>query len=83
MNFWVSVVPMAFLINWLYYRNNRSVIACFLFHLSADIAMSVFPLEQFTRCIVTALLLLIAAAIVLADRKLFFGEPDPDPARIR
>lgn len=79
-NFWVSIVPMAFIINWLYYRNNRSIIACFLFHLSADIFMSVFPLEQFTKCIVTVLLLGIAAAIVLADRKLFFDKgPYPAP----
>ena len=77
-NFWVSVLPMAFLINWLYYRNNRSVIACFLIHLSADISMSVFPLEQFTKCIVTVLLLVVAAAVVYADRKLFFDkEPYP------
>jgi membrane protease YdiL (CAAX protease family) len=79
-NFWISVIPMAFLINWLYYRNNRSVIACFLIHLSADISMSVFALEQFTKCIVTVLLLIGAAAIVLADKKFFFDrEPYPDP----
>ncbi len=64
-NFFVSVVAMAFIINWLYFRNNRSVIACFLFHLSANIAMSCIAADQFTRCIVTVLLLLSAAATVL------------------
>lgn len=78
-NFWVAVMPMAFIINWLYYRNNRSIIACFLFHLSADISLSIIPLEQFTKCIVTVLLLLITAGIVLADRMLFFEEKYPDP----
>jgi membrane protease YdiL (CAAX protease family) len=79
-NFWVSVIPMAFIINWLYYRNNRSIIACFLFHLSADITMSVFPLGQFTKCIITVVLLGIAAVIVFADKKLFFERIYPVPA---
>lgn len=73
-NFFASVIAMAFLINWLYYRNNRSITACFLFHLSANVSMSFIPAEQFTKCIVTVLLFLAVAVIVVADRKLFFGE---------
>jgi len=71
-NFFVSVVAMAFIINWLYERNNRSIIACFLFHLSANVAMSFIPAEQFTKIIVSVLLLLIAAVIVIRDRDLYF-----------
>jgi membrane protease YdiL (CAAX protease family) len=78
-NFFASVVAMAFLINWLYYRNNRSIVACFLFHLSANVALSFIPAEQFTRCIVTVLMFLAAALIVVADRKLFFGNGAPGP----
>jgi hypothetical protein len=78
-NFWASVVAMAFIINWLYQRNNRSVIACFLFHLSADLSMAIIPADQFTKCIVTVVLFGIAAAIVVADRKIFFAGPDPGP----
>lgn len=70
---------LAFLITWLYYRNNRSVIACLLFHLPADLALAIIPAEQFTKCIVTGVLILIAAVIVLADRKLFFEETYPGP----
>ena len=76
-NFFVSVVAMAYIINWLYYRNNRSIIACFLFHLSANIAMSFIAADQFTRCIVTVLLLLSAAATVIWDRDLYFREKVP------
>jgi CAAX protease family protein len=76
-DFFASVFAMAFILNWLYYRNNRSVIACFLFHLSANIAMSFIPAEQFTKCIVTVLLLLFAAATVIGDRQLYFEEKTP------
>ena len=77
-NFFVSVFAMAFILNWLFYRNNRSVMACFLFHLSANVSMSFIPAEQFTKCIVTVLLLLCAAATVLIDRELCFAR---NPAR--
>lgn len=73
-NFFVSIVPTAIIINWLYYRNNRSIIACFLFHLSVDLVSEMFQVEQFTKCIGTVILILIAAWIVSADRKLFFEE---------
>jgi membrane protease YdiL (CAAX protease family) len=80
-DFFVSVFAMAFILNWLYYRNNRSVIACFLFHLSANIAMSFIMADQFTKCIVTVLLLLCAAVTVLIDRELYFAEPTPGQAQ--
>jgi len=73
-NFWISIFPTAIIINWLYYRNNRSIIACFLFHLSVDLACEMFQVEQFTKCISTGILILIAAWIVIAERKLFFEE---------
>jgi membrane protease YdiL (CAAX protease family) len=76
-NFFVSVFAMAFILNWLYERNNRSVIACFLFHLSANVSMSFIPAEQFSRCIVTVLLLLFAAATIAGDRHLYFEEKAP------
>jgi membrane protease YdiL (CAAX protease family) len=76
-NFFVSVAAMAFVINWIYYRNNRSIVVCFLFHLSANIAMSYIPAEPLTRCIVTVLLITIAIIIVVADRRLFFEAPKP------
>jgi membrane protease YdiL (CAAX protease family) len=76
-DFFASVVAMAFILTWLYYRNNRSVIACFLFHLSANVALSYIPAEPFTRGIVTLLLVLFAAATVIGDRHRYFGEQVP------
>lgn len=78
-NFFVSVLAMAFIISWVFYRNNRSIVACFLFHLSANVAMSYIPAEPFTKCIVSVLLLAVAAVIVVADRERFFHEPWAGP----
>ncbi|HEX3001041.1 MAG TPA: CPBP family intramembrane glutamic endopeptidase [Methanoregula sp.] len=78
-NFFVTVVATAFIVSWLYYRNNRSIIACILFHLSANISMSFIPAEPETKCIVTVLLIVIIVIIVLADRKFWFDEKWPGP----
>ena len=79
-NFFVTVIVTAFILSWLYYRNNRSIIACILFHLSANVSMSFIPAEQFTKCIVSVLLIAIVAVIVLGDRKFWFEEKWPGPA---
>jgi len=79
-NFFVSIVPMAFIVTWLYYRNNRSIIACFLFHLSSDLAIGSIQAKEYTKCIATVLLVVVAVVIVLRERKLFFEEKDPNPA---
>jgi len=79
-NFFVTVIATAFIVSWLYYRNNRSIIACILFHLSANVSMSFIPAEPFTKCIVSVLLVAIVAVIVLGDRKFWFEEKWPGPA---
>ena len=79
-NFFASVFAMAFLLNWIFSRNNRSVLACFLFHLSANVAMSFIPAEQVTKCLVTLLLFLVAAATVMLDRDRYFAGPVAEPA---
>jgi membrane protease YdiL (CAAX protease family) len=76
-NYFISIFALAFIINWLFYRNKRSIIACALFHIIADISAEMFAVEQFTKCIDTAVLILVAALIVIADRKLFFEEKAP------
>ena len=76
-NFFVSVFPLAFINNWLYYRNKRSIFVCALFHVVVDLSAEMIPAEQFTKCIVTVVLILITILIVTADRKLFFAEKAP------
>jgi membrane protease YdiL (CAAX protease family) len=73
-NFFISIFPAALLINWIYYRNNRSIIAAFLMHLMFNIFSVLFQTEQFTKCIVTILLLVVSVAIIAIDKKHFFKE---------
>jgi len=67
-NFFVSVFPAAFLMNWLFYKNGRSIIIIFLFHLGINLFSSLLQTEQFTKCIFTVILLVVAVIVLLADR---------------
>jgi uncharacterized protein len=73
-NFFVSVLPAAIIINWLYYKNNRSIIVAVLFHMMLVLTSEAFQTEQFTKCIVTAVLLLISFIIILTNKDFFLEE---------
>ena len=71
-NFFVSVLPAAILINWLYYKNNRSIVAAILFHMTLVATSEAFQTQQFTKCIVTGVLLVISILVIASDRAFFF-----------
>ncbi len=72
-NFFVSILPVAILTNWIYYTNDRSIPAMILFHSMINIFPTVFKTEQFTKCICTLLLMLVASIVVLKNRSMFFN----------
>ena len=47
-----------------------------LFHFMLVIFSELLQTEQFTKCIIGVLLLLVSAGIILADRKFFFNKPE-------
>jgi membrane protease YdiL (CAAX protease family) len=73
-NFFVGIFPMAFLHNWMYYKNDRSIPAIILFHAMDNLSMSVLQIEQFTRCIVTVILIVISVVVLLKDRSLWLDK---------
>lgn len=74
LNFFVSVIPMTIITNWLYYRNHRSVIAAIIFHAIVVVSSEIFQVVNFTKCIVTVVLAVIAIIIVRFEKDLFFGK---------
>jgi len=75
-NFFVQLLAATILMNWVYYKNNRSITAAILFHFSLNLFSEMLQTEQFTKCIIGALLLLLAAGIIVANRKFFFHKPE-------
>jgi len=71
LNFFVSVLPAAFLINWVYYKNDRSILAAFCMHLMLNLSAVLFQTTQVTKCILTLVLMACALLIFKRDREFF------------
>ena len=72
LNFVVSLVPAAFLMNWIFYKNGRSIIAIILFHSMINLFSVLFQTEQFTKCIITIILSVITAIVVWKNKSFFY-----------
>lgn len=75
LNFVVSIFPAALLMNWLFYKNNRSIAAIILFHFMLNLFSALFQTEQFTKCIITILLLIVSAVVIWRNKRFFFETP--------
>lgn len=74
-NFFVSVIGVAIVINWLYYKNNRSILAAAVAHSAGNAGGVLIAAAPTTDLISTGVFLVVAAAIVLLDRKHFSEGP--------
>ena len=70
-NFFLSILPLAIILNWLYYKNNRSILAAILFHIITVLSAEAFMIEDSAKFIQTAILLIVAIGIVIYDKALF------------
>jgi membrane protease YdiL (CAAX protease family) len=73
-NFIVGVIPLAFIMNYLFYRNRRSIALLALFHVMVNYSSEVFEANQISKCIFTLILTAVAVALVLRNREFFFTE---------
>lgn len=72
LNFLISVVPLGFLTTWVYVKNNRSMLACILFHLFVNTMQEKIAMTPQTKCVETVVVFFAAALVVLTNREMFF-----------
>ena len=71
-NFFVSVLVIAILMNWIYYKTDRSIPAVILFHSLLNLSSMALKTEPFTKIITTLLVCVVTALIIVYDRSFFF-----------
>ncbi len=76
-NFFISIVPLAFMISWFCKKNSGSILGAILVHFIVNITQEIFQVSPYTKCIQTIILVLIAFAIVSTNKKMFFGDCTP------
>ena len=72
LNFLISVSPMGFLTTWVYVKNNRSMLACIIFHLFVNTMQEKIAMTPQTKCVETIIVFIAAVLIVAVNRKMFF-----------
>jgi membrane protease YdiL (CAAX protease family) len=70
-NFVVQLSIAGFLMGWIYYKNNRSIIAMIIFHVMLNLFSVLLQTEQFTKCIITFNLLIISGIIFYFNKSYF------------
>lgn len=72
LNFLISVMPLGFLTTWVYVKNNRSMLACIIFHLFINTMQEKIAMTPQTKCIETIVVFFAAVIVVLTNREMFF-----------
>ena len=71
-NFFISGIPLGFVITWVYIVSDRSILACMVFHLFVNFMQEKIAMTPETKCVETIVVTFAAAIIVLANKELFF-----------
>lgn len=71
-NFFVSGIPMGFVITWVYLESDRSILACMIFHFFVNFMQEKIALTPETKCLETIVITLVTVIIVMAKKDMFF-----------
>ncbi len=68
-NFFISGIPLGYIITWVYLVSDRSILACMVYHLTVNFLLAMTPE---TKCVETIVVTVVAAMIVIANKDMFF-----------
>ena len=71
-NFFVSGIPLGFIITWVYLVSDRSILACMVFHLFVNFMQEKIALTPETKCVETIVVIAATVIIVMANKEMFF-----------
>ena len=71
-NFFISTIPMGFVITWVYLVSDRSILACMIFHFFVNFLQEKIAMAQETKCVETLVITLVTVIIVLTKKDMFF-----------
>ena len=71
-NFFVSGIPMGFVITWVYLESDRSILACMIFHFFVNFMQEKIALTPETKCLETIVITVLTIIIIIAKKDMFF-----------
>ena len=71
-NFFISGIPLGYIITWVYLVSDRSILACMVYHLTVNFLQEKIAMTPETKCVETIVVTVVAAFIVIANKDMFF-----------
>ena len=71
-NFFVSGIPLGFIITWVYLASDRSILACMIFHLFVNFMQEKIAMTPETKCVETFVVIAATVIIVMRNKDMFF-----------
>ena len=71
-NFFVSGIPMGFVITWVYLESDRSILACMIFHFFVNFMQEKIAITPETKCLETIVITVVTIIIIMAKKDMFF-----------
>ena len=71
-NFFISGIPLGFIITWVYLASDRSILACMIYHLVVNFLQEKVAMTPETKCVETIVVTAVAAYIVITNKDMFF-----------
>ncbi len=71
-NFFISGIPLGFIITWVYLVSDRSILACMIYHLFVNFMQEKIAMTPETKCVETIVVIAVAAFIVITNKDMFF-----------
>ena len=71
-NFFISGIPLGYIITWVYLASDRSIAACMIFHLFVNFMQEKIAMTPETKCVETLVVIFATVIIVLKNKDMFF-----------
>ena len=71
-NFFISGIPLGFIITWVYLASDRSILACMIYHLFVNFMQEKIAMTPETKCVETIVVTAVAVYIVIRNKDMFF-----------
>ena len=71
-NFFISGIPLGYIITWVYLVSDRSILACMVYHMTVNFLQEKIAMTPETKCVETIVVTVVAAIIVITNRDMFF-----------
>ncbi len=71
-NFFISGIPLGFMITWVYLVSDRSILACMVFHLFVNFMQEKIAMTPETKCVETLVITAVTVILVMRNQEMFF-----------